>query len=418
MTTFLQLALLLSIILLSAKLAGYLSVRLGQPSVLGELLVGILLGPSVIDMLHLSFIDPAIAHTIAELGELGVLLLMFIAGLELHLDELTKNTRVAALGGFLGVLVPTALGWGTGRLFGLDNNTAIFLGLTLGATSVSISAQTLMELKVLRSRVGLSLLGAAVFDDILVILFLSIFLAVAAGTGNIAGVLWILVRMIAFLALSVAFGLWVLPWMMRRVAHLPISQGVLTLALVVMLAYGLTAELLGGMAAITGAFIAGLMMARSGERERVEHGVHALAYGLFVPIFFINIGLSVNARSLQVEMIWFTLAIILIAVIGKWVGAGIGARLGGLNVRESVQLGAGMVSRGEVGLIVASVGINEGLVGSDQFSAIVGMVLVTTLVTPPILRALFTENKPKTQTSLPETEQGVSSDDPQNEETT
>jgi len=209
-----------------------------------------------------------------------------------------------------------------------------------------------------------------------------------------------------------------LPWMMRRVAHLPISQGVLTLALVVMLAYGLAAELLGGMAAITGAFIAGLMMARSGEKERVEHGVHALAYGLFVPIFFINIGLSVNARSLQVEMIWFTLAIILIAIIGKWVGAGIGARLGGLNVRESVQLGAGMVSRGEVGLIVASVGINEGLVGSDQFSAIVGMVLVTTLVTPPILRALFTENKPKTQTSLPETEQGVSSDDPQNEETT
>jgi Kef-type K+ transport system membrane component KefB len=365
MTTFLQLALLLSIILLSAKLAGYLSVRLGQPSVLGELLVGILLGPSVLDMLHLPFIDPAIAHTIAELGELGVLLLMFMAGLELHLDELTKNTRVAALGGFLGVAVPTALGWGVGRLFGLDNNTAIFLGLTLGATSVSISAQTLMELKVLRSRVGLSLLGAAVFDDILVILFLSIFLAVAAGAGNIAGVLWILVRMIAFLALSVAFGLWVLPWVMRRIAHLPISQGVLTLALVVMLAYGLAAELLGGMAAITGAFIAGLMMARSGERERVEHGVHALAYGLFVPIFFINIGLSVNARSLQVEMIWFTLAIILTAVVGKWVGAGIGARLGGLNVRESIQLGAGMVSRGEVGLIVANVGINEGLVGLD-----------------------------------------------------
>ncbi|HEX6035277.1 MAG TPA: cation:proton antiporter, partial [Anaerolineales bacterium] len=144
MTTFLQLALLLSIILLSAKLAGYLSVRIGQPSVLGELLVGILLGPSVIDLLHLPFIDPALAHTIAELGELGVLLLMFLAGLELHLDELTRNTRVAAYGGFLGVLVPAVLGWGAGLLFGLDNSAAIFLGLTLGATSVSISAQTLM----------------------------------------------------------------------------------------------------------------------------------------------------------------------------------------------------------------------------------------------------------------------------------
>lgn len=393
MTTFLQLAFLLSIILVAAKLAGYLSVLLGQPSVLGELLVGILLGPSVIDILHLPFIDPELAHIIAELGELGVLLLMFIAGLELHLDELTRNTRVAAFGGSLGVLFPALLGWTAGKVFGMDNAAAVFLGLTLGATSVSISAQTLMELKVLRSRVGLGLLGAAVFDDILVILALSVFLAVEAGTGSLGGILLILLKMIAFLGLSVAIGMWALPWLVRRVARLPISQGVLTLALVVMLTFGVAAELLGGMAAITGAFIAGLMMARSGERERVEHGVHALAYGLFVPIFFVNIGLSVNARTLEPQMLSFTLVIILIAIIGKWVGAGAGAKLGGLNLRESVQLGAGMISRGEVGLIVAGVGISAGLVSSDEFSAVVAMVLVTTLVTPPILRWLFSRKK-------------------------
>lgn len=416
MTTFLQLALLLSVILLSAKLAGYLSIRLGQPSVLGELLVGILLGPSVIDVLHLPFIDPALGHTIAELGELGVLLLMFIAGLELHLDELTRNTRVAAYGGFLGVLVPTLLGWSVGRLFGLDQAAAIFLGLTLGATSVSISAQTLMELKVLRSRVGLSLLGAAVFDDVLVILSLSIFLAIEAGTGSLSGVLWILIKMIAFLALSVAFGMWALPWLMRRVAHLPISQGVLTLALVVMLAYGVAAELLGGMAAITGAFIAGLMMARSGERERVEQGVHALAFGLFVPVFFINIGLSVNARSLEVEMIVFAVVITLTAIIGKWLGSGVGARIGGLSLRESVQLGAGMVSRGEVGLIVAGVGINEGLVSAGEFSAVVAMVLVTTLVTPPILRGLFSQRKHPAAAESPEAQHPSTPQSSQSEE--
>ena len=341
---------------------------------------------------------------------------MFIAGLELHLDELTRNTRVAGYGGFLGVLVPTVLGWGAGRFFGLDNAVSIFLGLTLGATSVSISAQTLMELKVLRSRVGLSLLGAAVFDDILVILSLSIFLAVSAGTGSVGGVLWILVRMIAFLTLSVAFGWWVLPWLMRRIERLPISQGVLTLALVVMLTYGVAAELLGGMAAITGAFIAGLMMARSGERERVEHGVHALAYGLFVPIFFINIGLSVNARSLQIDMIMFALVITLTAVLGKWLGAGIGARLGGLSWRESVQLGAGMISRGEVGLIVAGVGINEGLVSSNEFSAIVVMVLVTTLVTPPILRGLFSQKKKEAQRESPEADVSSAPANPKKEE--
>lgn len=414
MTTFLQLALLLSIILLSAKLAGYLSVRLGQPSVLGELLVGILLGPSVIDVLNLPFIDHALADTIAEFGELGVLLLMFLAGLELHLSELTRNTRVAAYGGFLGVLMPGVLGWGAGRLFGMDNAAAIFLGLILGATSVSISAQTLMELKVLRSRVGLSLLGAAVFDDVLVILSLSIFLAIETGTGSVGGVLWILVRMIAFLVLSAAFGWWVLPRLMRRVADLPISQGVLTLALVVMLVYGLAAELMGGMAAISGAFIAGLMMARSGEKERVERGVHALAYGLFVPVFFINIGLSVNARSLQTEMLVFALVITVTAILGKWLGAGIGARLGGLSLRESVQLGAGMVSRGEVGLIVASVGINEGLIGLDEFSAVVAMILITTIVTPPILRSLFGQEKPKTMETTSAAEQA----DPINEEAT
>ncbi len=416
MNTFLQLAFLLSIILLSAKLAGYLSTRIGQPSVLGELLVGILLGPSVIDVLNLPFIDHALADTIAEFGEMGVLLLMFIAGLELHLNELTRNTRVAAFAGFLGVLLPTALGWGAGVLFGMDTPAAVFLGLTLGATSVSISAQTLMELKVLRSRVGLSLLGAAVFDDILVILFLSIFLALEAGGGSLGGILLILVRMVAFLGLSVAFGLWALPWLMRRVSRLPVSQGVLTLALVVMLAYGLASELLGGMAAITGAFIAGLMMARSGEKERVEQGVHALAYGLFVPVFFINIGLSVNTRTLQAEMYVFSLIITIVAILGKWLGAGIGARLGGLNTRESVQLGAGMVSRGEVGLIVASVGIQEGFVIADEFSAIVAMVLVTTLVTPPILRGLFAQTKHGAKKMPLEGEQPAASVDPSKEE--
>ena len=210
--------------------------------------------------------------------------------------------------------------------------------------------------------------------------------------------------MILFLALSVAFGLWGLPWLVHRVARLPISQGVLSPSLVVMLAFGLAAELLGGMAAITGAFIAGLMMARSGEKERVEQGVHALAYGLFVPIFFVNIGLSVNARTMQTDILMFTLVIILVAILGKWVGAGAGARLGGLDLRESVQLGAGMISRGEVGLIVAGVGISEGLVSSNEFSAIVAMVLVTTLVTPPILRSLFAPEKQEAQSESPENE--------------
>jgi Kef-type K+ transport system membrane component KefB len=394
MSTFLQLACELAIILLAAKAAGYIATRLNQPSVLGELLAGLLLGPSLLDIAHLPFIQSdTLSTTIGELGEMGVLLLMFIAGLELHLNELIRNTKVAALAGSLGVLFPVGFGWALGLLFGLDGNAALFLGLTLGATSVSISAQTLMEMKVLRSKVGLGLLGAAVFDDVLVILLLSGFLAVVEGNTNILSLLLILGRMVAFLGLSVAFGLWVLPKLAKLVARLPISQSVLSLALIIMLVYGVAAEVMGGMAAITGAFLAGLMFARSHEKESMEKGIHAISYGLFVPIFFVSIGMSVNLRSLELSALWLTLAIILTAVLTKFFGAGLGARLGGFNWRESWQLGAGMVSRGEVGLIVASVGIAQRLVTQSEFSAIVGMVLVSTLVTPLLLRVLF--RKPK-----------------------
>lgn len=395
MSTFLQLAIVLSILLFSAKAAGYLSTRLGQPSVLGELLIGILLGPSLINLLELPFFQHDISETIREFAELGVLLLMFIAGLELHFGEMRHNLRVAAWAGFMGVLWPVLLGWGAGLLFGLSHPVSLFLGLTLGATSVSISAQTLIELKALRSRVGLSLLGAAVFDDILIILFLSVFLALQEGAGSTAGIVLIVVRMFIFLVFSIALGLRALPWLIRKVARLPISQGLLSMSIVIMLVYGLAAELVGGMAAITGAFLAGLMLARSPEKDRIETGAHALAYSLFVPIFFVNIGLSINLREFRMDMLLPTLVIVVVAVVGKWLGSGWGARIGGLTKREAIQLGAGMISRGEVGLIVANVGVNQGLIAGDVFSAVVVMVLVTTLITPPILRSLFA--KPHTR---------------------
>ncbi len=259
----------------------------------------------------------------------------------------------------------------------------------MGATSVSISAQTLMELKVLRTRVGLGLLGAAVFDDVLVIIMLSVFLALTSGGNGFIQVLIIFGKIILFLALSLGVGIWLLPRIAHQVSRLPISQGVLSLAVVVMLVYGIGAELIGGMAAITGTFIAGLMFSRSPEKNRFEPGLLALSYGLFVPIFFISIGISVNLREIQISALWLLIVVAIAAVIGKWVGAGLGARLAGFSWRESTQLGAGMISRGEVGLIVGAVGLNQGLVSNDEFSAIIGMVLITTVVTPPLLKSLF-----------------------------
>lgn len=396
MSNFLQLIAEIAIILVAAKAAGYLSTRLKQPSVFGELLVGVLLGPSLLDITHLGFItDTHLGEIIYEMGEIGVLLLMFLAGLELHIKDLTKNTRVAMLAGVMGVVFPVGLGILFGELLGIPFSNALFLGLTMGATSVSISAQVLIELQVLRTRVGLGLLGAAVFDDILVILILSSAVAFLSGGGSFAAIMWVFAKMVIFLAMAAGVGLWLLPRVVRVTQHLRISQGLTTLAIVVLLSYGLAAELVGGMAAITGTFMAGLMFGRTPEKSTIETNLHSIAYAFFVPIFFVSIGLGVNLRELSVDSIWIFLGISVIAILGKVIGSGSGAMMAKLTPRESLQIGIGMISRGEVGLIIANIGDKAGYLSAELMTVIVGMILVTTLVTPPMLRASFREPKKK-----------------------
>jgi len=394
MTSFLQFVIVLVIIIAAAKLGGYISIKLGQPSVLGELMVGIILGPSVLDLMHMApFTDKHLSEAIAHLAELGVLLLMFIAGLDLHLSDLAKSGKVSAYAGTLGVLLPLGMGYGLALAFSFDNQTALFIGLILAATSVSISVQTLMELKVLRSRVGIGLLGAAVFDDILVVLGLSIFVALGVGSGGMWSIVWIALRMLLFMGLAITIGMAVLPKLSQKIDTLPISQGLIAFTLIVGLFYAWTAEVLGGMAAITGAFLAGLVFARSPLKNRIETGISTLAYSFFVPVFFVNIGLAANARVLTGENLWLLLAMIGVAVISKVFGSGLGAKFAGFTNLEALQVGAGMTSRGEVGLIVASVGIAEGLISQGVFAVVVGVVIVTTLITPPMLRGLFAKNK-------------------------
>lgn len=397
MTPFLQLASSLAIIITAAKLGGYISFRIGQPAVLGELIVGIILGPSVLNLLAIPyFTDQHLPEAIHQLAEMGVLLLMFLAGLEMHLSDLLRSSKVAALAGALGVILPLILGTITGSLFGMDMQPAVFVGLILSATSVSISAQTLMELKVLRSRVGVGLLGAAVFDDVLVLLGLAVFTAVTQpeSSAGLINVLGIILKMALFLGIASAIGWWAFPSLIRRISSLPVSQGLIAFTFVTILLYAWLAETMGNMAAITGAFLAGIWFSRTPERERIHNGIATIAYTVFVPVFFINIGLSANARELSWESGLLMVVMVLVAVIGKVLGSGYGAFWGGLTRRESIQLGVGMISRGEVGLIVAAIGIEQGLIQESTFSAVVGVVILTTMLTPLLLRALF--SKPKT----------------------
>jgi Kef-type K+ transport system membrane component KefB len=392
MTPFLQLAIALVVLISAAKIGGLLSSRIGQPAVLGELLMGILLGPSVLNVLDLPyFTDPHLHEAIHQMAEVGVLMLMFLAGLDLHLPDLLRSAKVASLAGTLGVIIPLALGTLVGVLFSMEIQPAIFLGLILSATSVSISAQTLMELKVLRSRVGVGLMGAAVFDDVLVILGLSIFTALTNSVSSTGwlDIVWIVLKMILYLGIASAIGLWLFPRMSHFISSQPISQGLISFVFITILFYGWSAEILGQMAAITGAFLAGLWLGRTPEKERIHTGIATIAYSVFVPIFFINIGLSVNAREFTWDSGLLMLVLLLVAVISKVFGSGFGASLGGFNRREAIQLGVGMMSRGEVGLIVAAVGVEQGLIRNSTFAAIVGVVVLTTLLTPPLLRSLF-----------------------------
>ncbi len=393
---FLNFILALVFIIAAAKLSGYLSLHFKQPSVLGELLAGIILGPTVLDMFHISWLpfagDEHLAETISFMAELGVILLMMLAGLELHLSDLIKAGKVSALSGTIGVIFPLVMGIGAALLFGESFQEAAFMGLALSATSVSISAQTLMELGVLRTRVGLSLLGAAVFDDILVILLLSVAAILAGGAAaGFSSILMTMLWMILFLVGAMLIGDKVLPWLAIRVERLPISQGLIAFALVVCLLYAWAAEEVGGMAAITGAFLVGLFLGRTPFKKRFDAGISALAYGFFVPVFFINIGLNADLTAILGEGLGLALVITVVAVVSKILGCGIGGLLGGLTRRESLQLGIGMVSRGEVGLIVATFALAEGAFSETNFAITVFMVIVATLVTPPLLRLAFND---------------------------
>lgn len=391
MSPILQLLLEVSILITAAKLAGLLSSKLGQPAVLGEILAGLLLGPSLLNLPEISFFTSVhLEETITELAEIGVILLMFLAGMEADLAQMRRAGRVVVLAGLFGVAVPLLMGLGTALPFGYPLTQAIGIGMLLTATSVSISAQTLLELGVLRTREGIALLGAAVVDDIVVILLVSIFLAVAGGSGaGIAGVGVLLLRVVLFLAVFGSLGWVLVPRLLERVDTLPISQGLLAASAVLAMFFAWSAEALGGVAMITGSFMAGMFAGRSRVHVRALEGISALTYGFFVPIFFVNIGLHANIWALSGNLVLITVLLTVVAVISKVLGSGLGARIGGFDNGQSLRLGVGMISRGEVGLIVAQLLVAQQVVPAETITVAVIMVLMTTLVTPPLLRAAF-----------------------------
>ncbi|MGF7088425.1 monovalent cation:proton antiporter-2 (CPA2) family protein [Kroppenstedtia sanguinis] len=368
----------LLIILLSTKLAGDLSVRLKQPAVLGQLVIGIIIGPAMLGWIQDSKI-------MEELSQIGVLLLMFMAGLETDLKEMNRNRNSSLAVAVGGVILPLLGGYLAGKAMGMEDIPAWFLGLLLSATSVSITVQTLRDLGQLQSRESVTILGAAVVDDILVVVLLA-FLMSFAGTGDVS-LGMVIGQKVLFFILAIPIGWKLVPWMMKWFASLRVSEAVISAGLIICFGFAYLSEELG-VAGIIGAFAAGLAISYTPHKKEVEQKLEPIAYAIFVPIFFVSIGISVSFQGLG-EQMGFILGLSVLAVATKWIGSGIGARLTGFNMRSSIGIGAGMISRGEVALIIAAIGLEAGILAPKFYTSIIIVVILTTLITPPLLKKVF-----------------------------
>lgn len=374
-----ELILMLLIILASTKIAGDLTVRLGQPAVLGKLIVGIIIGPAVLGWV-------SDGELIKEMAEVGVILLMFIAGLETDLDELKKNWKAAFAVAVGGVILPFIGGYSGGLLFGLDSTQSMFVGLLLCATSVSISVQTLKDLGQLSTREGTTILGAAVVDDILVVILLAFMLSLL-GAGGGASIGLIIGKKVIFFVVAILAGIYVVPRVMKWLAPLRVTEAVISAALIICFAFSYFADYLG-VAGIIGAFAAGIAISQTKFKHEVEHRLEPIAYGIFVPIFFVSVGINVNFEGLG-EYVWFIVLFTVIAIVTKLFGCGLGARLTGFDRKSAIGIGSGMVSRGEVALIIATTGLEGALFDKVYFTPFVIVIIMTTLVTPPMLKIAF-----------------------------
>ena len=368
----------IALILLSTKLAGDLSVRLGQPSVLGKLIVGIVIGPAVLGWIENS-------ELLTQLSNVGVILLMFMAGLETDLEELNANRNSSLAVALGGIILPFVGGYVSGLVIGMEQGNAVFLGLLLCATSVSISVQTLRDLGKMKTRESTTMLGAAVFDDILVVILLA-FAMSFLGTDDV-NLTMVILKKVVFFASIILIGWKGVPAIMRWLSPLRVSESIVSAALIICFSFAYFGELLG-IAGIIGAFAAGIAISQTNYKHEVEKKVEPIAYAMFVPVFFVSIGMNITFDGIG-DQIWVILALTVIAVLTKLIGCGLGARMTGFGAKSSAIIGSGMVSRGEVALIIAGTGLSSGLLAQDYFTAIVIVVILTTMITPPMLKYTF-----------------------------
>lgn len=372
----------LVVILVAIKIAGHISVLLGQPSVLGKIIIGIIIGPAWLGWVQ----DTEVLYIFSQIG---VLLLMFLAGLETDVRDLNKNMKAAVLVAVGGVITPIAMTYAVAQMYDFTTPEAIFMGLLLAATSVSISVQTLRELGWLNTQEGSALLGAAVLDDIIVVILIAVAMSLF-GTGSAAGStsigMLIGKKAIFFVVLFLA-SKWLVPGFVKLFSRFQVTEVVLSAGLIIAFGFAYFAESLG-VAGIIGTFFAGIAIGQTKFKEEIEHKVEPIANGVFVPFFFVSIGLAVTFDGIG-DQVGFLVVFSVIAILSKFIGCGLGAKISGFGNRSSMGIGAGMISRGEVALILAAMGLEAGLLHPEYYTSAIIVVILTTVVTPPLLKIFF-----------------------------
>lgn len=401
----------IAVILLTTKTLGLLMRKIGLPQVLGYILAGILIGPALWGLIPGIELDKLLfpLHQSAELkafAEVGVILVLFMAGLETDLGELKRTGLISFLIALGGVLLPLGLGILAGGLFlGFEDFLAcVFIGTIMTATSVGITVETLREMGKLKGKVGTTILSAAIIDDVLGIVVLSIVLSMKGSEGvdspvlrainpgeNVAiSILW----MLLFFALAIGVGVILSKLFTHLEKKHPKTRRQLIYSLVACFAYAFVAEYVFGVADITGAYIAGVILSTNNKSAAyVDKRVNTNTYMIFGPIFFANIGIGMAFDQMDLQVFLFGLVFVLFAILGKIVGCGVIAKTTKFSFKDSVKIGVGMIARGEVALIVTQKGIDANIIEQKYMTVVVMLVLVSSVLAPILLKLLFKSDK-------------------------
>ena len=382
----------LAIIILTAKFFGLVARKCKAPQVVGEIIAGLLIGPCVLNLVHIS-------DTISVFAEIGVVLLMLSTGLGTNLKELIKAGPIATLIACVGVAVPLAGGtllysifYGFAAVGSTEFYKALFIGTIMTATSVSITVAALQEMGHLKSFLGTTIVSAAVIDDVIGIVVLTCVLGAGSGTGT--GLGKVLFNTVLFFATAIGVGLiahFAMKWLDKRNPH---TQRITIVSMAFCFAMAYVAEEYFGIADITGAYIAGIVFCSMDDASYVERRVDISNYVLFAPVFFASIGLKTDISGLTPQILLFSVCFVIVALITKVIGCGLAAKICRFNWADSLKVGVGMMTRGEVALIVAQKGLDIGVVDPVYFTAVILLIVVSSVATPLVLKVLFTKAPP------------------------